>query len=170
HRRADATHPVGGDSTDAVLQYRLPVLLSAGPRQQGGRCRGNHDRQCRPRYSAVNNQVEEIMLKPAVFASLLLASLIAIPVASEAHPVALESAPAISNIRPAQGGYWQRCRWLRERIRELEGRECAHAANGSRSEEHTSELQSRRDLVCRLLREKKKIIRYRRISTKFRQL
>src|SRR5690349_23421247 len=28
--------------------------------------------------------------------------------------------------------------------------------SGSRSEEHTSELQSRRDLVCRLLLEKKK--------------
>src|SRR5438874_4385430 len=28
---------------------------------------------------------------------------------------------------------------------------------GARSEEHTSELQSRRDLVCRLLLEKKKI-------------
>src|SRR5690349_23314728 len=31
--------------------------------------------------------------------------------------------------------------------------DCAHAV---RSEEHTSELQSRRDLVCRLLLEKKK--------------
>src|SRR5438874_4353498 len=30
-------------------------------------------------------------------------------------------------------------------------------ADGTRSEEHTSELQSRRDLVCRLLLEKKKI-------------
>src|SRR5204862_6439984 len=30
------------------------------------------------------------------------------------------------------------------------------AATGGRSEEHTSELQSRRDLVCRLLLEKKK--------------
>src|SRR6266496_5352325 len=29
-------------------------------------------------------------------------------------------------------------------------------ASGTRSEEHTSELQSRRDLVCRLLLEKKK--------------
>src|SRR5690349_22804003 len=29
-----------------------------------------------------------------------------------------------------------------------------------RSEEHTSELQSRRDLVCRLLLEKKKTLRY----------
>src|SRR5438874_12520099 len=32
----------------------------------------------------------------------------------------------------------------------------AHGAVGERSEEHTSELQSRRDLVCRLLLEKKK--------------
>src|SRR5690349_23758488 len=31
-----------------------------------------------------------------------------------------------------------------------------HAFGGIRSEEHTSELQSRRDLVCRLLLEKKK--------------
>src|SRR6267378_7491153 len=34
--------------------------------------------------------------------------------------------------------------------------------NGSfRSEEHTSELQSRRDLVCRLLLEKKKIEKFK---------
>src|SRR5690349_22064709 len=33
-------------------------------------------------------------------------------------------------------------------------------ANGRRSEEHTSELQSRRDLVCRLLLEKKKKKKY----------
>src|SRR5690349_23722450 len=32
----------------------------------------------------------------------------------------------------------------------------ARAVAGERSEEHTSELQSRRDLVCRLLLEKKK--------------
>src|SRR5690349_22338470 len=32
-----------------------------------------------------------------------------------------------------------------------------HVAGLDRSEEHTSELQSRRDLVCRLLLEKKKI-------------
>src|SRR5690349_24004085 len=32
----------------------------------------------------------------------------------------------------------------------------AGTSNSSRSEEHTSELQSRRDLVCRLLLEKKK--------------
>src|SRR5690349_22431575 len=34
-----------------------------------------------------------------------------------------------------------------------------------RSEEHTSELQSRRDLVCRLLLEKKKIVRCPAIGT-----
>src|SRR5438874_10185417 len=32
-----------------------------------------------------------------------------------------------------------------------------HAVINVRSEEHTSELQSRRDLVCRLLLEKKKV-------------
>src|SRR2546428_7051725 len=34
--------------------------------------------------------------------------------------------------------------------------------NGRRSEEHTSELQSRSDLVCRLLLEKKKHVQIRR--------
>src|SRR5690349_23790510 len=34
--------------------------------------------------------------------------------------------------------------------------ECCEAGRIDRSEEHTSELQSRRDLVCRLLLEKKK--------------
>src|SRR5690349_24256371 len=39
----------------------------------------------------------------------------------------------------------------------LEGRLASHIAveRSKRSEEHTSELQSRRDLVCRLLLEKK---------------
>src|SRR5690349_22565974 len=36
------------------------------------------------------------------------------------------------------------------------GRACRPGRAGARSEEHTSELQSRRDLVCRLLLEKKK--------------
>src|SRR2546429_7368833 len=35
-------------------------------------------------------------------------------------------------------------------------RSCARAARANRSEEHTSELQSRLHLVCRLLLEKKK--------------
>src|SRR5947207_11318489 len=36
-------------------------------------------------------------------------------------------------------------------------RNCPNPINPSRSEEHTSELQSHSDLVCRLLLEKKKI-------------
>src|SRR2546429_6282037 len=39
---------------------------------------------------------------------------------------------------------------------EVGGRGAQHAAVGQRSEEHTSELQSRLHLVCRLLLEKKK--------------
>src|SRR5699024_12505982 len=42
---------------------------------------------------------------------------------------------------------------VRRGLRRLRGLDCA---GGSRSEEHTSELQSRFDLVCRLLLEKKK--------------
>src|SRR5690349_23730967 len=39
-----------------------------------------------------------------------------------------------------------------------------------RSEEHTSELQSRRDLVCRLLLEKKKQLRQRQPRTRDKHL
>src|SRR5438874_10652954 len=38
----------------------------------------------------------------------------------------------------------------------LDFRQFRHRQTARRSEEHTSELQSRRDLVCRLLLEKKK--------------
>src|SRR5690349_23635326 len=55
-----------------------------------------------------------------------------------------------------------RSRWRWARPLRRRGRGCrpraagaARAAACSRSEEHTSELQSRRDLVCRLLLEKK---------------
>src|SRR5690349_23340837 len=55
--------------------------------------------------------------------------------------------------RGAAGGHvavdHQRCVRRRVDIRR-------RVAHGDRSEEHTSELQSRRDLVCRLLLEKKK--------------
>src|SRR5438445_8827416 len=39
----------------------------------------------------------------------------------------------------------------------------SYAGNSSRSEEHTSELQSRQYLVCRLLLEKKNCSRYTRL-------
>src|SRR5690349_24440967 len=42
------------------------------------------------------------------------------------------------------------------RLRSRARRQRLPAGSGPRSEEHTSELQSRRDLVCRLLLEKKK--------------
>src|SRR2546429_7063623 len=49
--------------------------------------------------------------------------------------------------------------------RDLRARACGHHAAGrrDRSEEHTSELQSRLHLVCRLLLEKKKKILARRV-------
>src|SRR3712207_7677208 len=43
-----------------------------------------------------------------------------------------------------------------ERLVELPGEDEHRVAHGFRSEEHTSELQSRQYLVCRLLLEKKK--------------
>src|SRR5690349_22228888 len=43
-----------------------------------------------------------------------------------------------------------------EGVRNLLGTGLVEFTGGLRSEEHTSELQSRRDLVCRLLLEKKK--------------
>src|SRR6266536_1711957 len=45
-------------------------------------------------------------------------------------------------------------------------RRLAFASDGDRSEEHTSELQSRVDLVCRLLLEKKKTAGFLRVLTR----
>src|SRR3712207_7725223 len=57
---------------------------------------------------------------------------------------------------------WQQLSVQRERIKAgitgLEQYLGITALNGSRSEEHTSELQSRQYLVCRLLLEKKKTL------------
>src|SRR3712207_8776178 len=50
---------------------------------------------------------------------------------------------------------------LRRSIAHVRRTECASQPGGARSEEHTSELQSRQYLVCRLLLEKKKNINYR---------
>src|SRR2546422_8595019 len=49
----------------------------------------------------------------------------------------------------------QRAARVRQHILRLK-RRVAHVPHGDRSEEHTSELQSRLHLVCRLLLEKKK--------------
>src|SRR5690349_23204386 len=59
-------------------------------------------------------------------------------------------APGEQIVRPFVGERQRRPCQRGQRIAETERRD------ESRSEEHTSELQSRRDLVCRLLLEKKK--------------
>src|SRR5215813_15216571 len=56
-----------------------------------------------------------------------------------------------------------RSRRLRGGVRRSE-RPAARLRAGGRSEEHTSELQSRPHLVCRLLLEKKKTNRYHTIA------
>src|SRR5574343_1252889 len=43
--------------------------------------------------------------------------------------------------------------------------QCINLRTTTRSEEHTSELQSHHDLVCRLLLEKKKITQYKNTKT-----
>src|ERR1039457_3084764 len=47
----------------------------------------------------------------------------------------------------------------RDAGRDTGGRECEQLSDHDRSEEHTSELQSPCNLVCRLLLEKKKLVR-----------
>src|SRR3981189_3503302 len=108
------------------------IAASSRSRRHGRARRARTVNDGRPcsRYSVMNNRSRSAMLKSAVFASLLVASLIAIPVASEARPVAPESVPAISNILPVQG-HWQRCNWLRERIREAEGAPLLRAPLGA---------------------------------------
>src|SRR5207247_10602413 len=53
---------------------------------------------------------------------------------------------------PRERGFLDQRRRARDDVRRLRAR---HPAQRGRSEEHTSELQSRVDLVCRLLLEKK---------------
>src|SRR2546429_5518981 len=56
---------------------------------------------------------------------------------------------------------------VRRRVAQEVHRAAAGAVAGARSEEHTSELQSRLHLVCRLLLEKKKnaVVYFREITT-----
>src|SRR5438874_7060774 len=74
-------------------------------------------------------------------------------------------------LRVVRWSYEQTAKTAYQVARELETREIGKGdrvllwAKNSRSEEHTSELQSRRDLVCRLLLEKKKTISNNRSSS-----
>src|SRR5438067_4358722 len=66
-----------------------------------------------------------------------------------------EPGPARSGTEP-RPGICPACRYAAHRLRHRSGAWRRRGDPKSRSEEHTSELQSRFDLVCRLLLEKKK--------------
>src|SRR5690349_24573958 len=68
------------------------------------------------------------------------------PATSEIYTLSLHDALPISQYCDSETGCSYISRWVKT------------GARWPRSEEHTSELQSRRDLVCRLLLEKKKKI------------
>src|SRR2546422_7024916 len=74
----------------------------------------------------------------------------ALPISSLGHPRSLRS--WVQKARSKSSSRW---RSKTRRIRKPERR--SSCANIGRSEEHTSELQSRLHLVCRLLLEKKKL-------------
>src|SRR5207249_7480055 len=61
--------------------------------------------------------------------------------------------------RPRRGAFRRSRSWSRRSRRSPRWSSCPRSSSTSsrRSEEHTSELQSRFDLVCRLLLEKKKL-------------
>src|SRR5438874_13733105 len=68
---------------------------------------------------------------------------------TEIYTLSLHDALPISRAKSLSAGH-------RARDRRRPYRASGRVRGRSRSEEHTSELQSRRDLVCRLLLEKKK--------------
>src|SRR5256885_6200169 len=81
---------------------------------------------------------------------------------TEIYTLSLHDAlPICQSVELAMGVLWRMCEaLLRERWRP-QGVSFSHAPPADRSEEHTSELQSPCNLVCRLLLEKKKTSRVR---------
>src|SRR5690349_23568339 len=71
----------------------------------------------------------------------------------DALPISTEPVDGNAN---RHGGLLVEGQWARRSSSRRSADPIAARAAGTRSEEHTSELQSRRDLVCRLLLEKKK--------------
>src|SRR2546421_4886278 len=76
------------------------------------------------------------------------------PATTEIYTLPLHDALPISRASSASGST-RTCRRKAGRGG-CSTRRCSSTSTASRSEEHTSELQSRSDLVCRLLLEKKK--------------
>src|SRR5690349_23079938 len=84
------------------------------------------------------------------------------PATTEIYTLSLHDALPISRGRPSDSPSRSR---FRARGRRAAARATACSKSGPRSEEHTSELQSRRDLVCRLLLEKKKKKKKKKLQT-----
>src|SRR5437868_10967166 len=78
------------------------------------------------------------------------------PAPPETYTLSLHDALPISPRCPTAPATCLRAGRATRRAHRPTGRTAAVAARTARSEEHTSELQSRFDLVCRLLLEKKK--------------
>src|SRR2546430_3979003 len=62
--------------------------------------------------------------------------------------------------QPKWGGRCEACGAWNTLVEEVVGRKVGMSKGWQRSEEHTSELQSQSNLVCRLLLEKKNIIEH----------
>src|SRR2546430_10520028 len=77
---------------------------------------------------------------------------------TEIYTLSLHDALPISSARRSQ------CRAMLAAHRRVSRRPRDEASRGTRSEEHTSELQSQSNLVCRLLLEKKKDTKSTRLS------
>src|SRR5207253_11201401 len=82
----------------------------------------------------------------------------ALPISAGTPDTRCASAASASRCASPQSRDWSSASWTRSVAERSTARRAAHTANtnGNRSEEHTSELQSRGHLVCRLLLEKKK--------------
>src|SRR5207249_9228139 len=76
---------------------------------------------------------------------------------------ASRTAPQTSRLTRSWASAVEAARWgVRITPGSCRSTESAGSGSGARSEEHTSELQSRFDLVCRLLLEKKKKQRHKK--------
>src|SRR3712207_8519202 len=82
----------------------------------------------------------------------------ALPICATTAASAARTRRAATRTRARCATTWRRspCRSARRRASTSASRGRCSSASASRSEEHTSELQSRQYLVCRLLLEKKK--------------
>src|SRR2546427_13241450 len=83
---------------------------------------------------------------------------------TEIYTLSLHDALPISPLR-RQRGIRERENVVQLHLLDMFGRVDAEAGDAERSEEHTSELQSQSNLVCRLLLEKKKTKQFKQETT-----